>query len=242
VLCGSLIYYNGGIDKRTIERFQKEMAVYASFKSPLDHLSWVSNLLKAERLIGHSIELSTMKYGTLYNNINLIDCPSLYIKNMISGISMADYIILVISAADKITDQTIKYIAIAHHLDIKNIIVYLSKCDLVNDKKTLVALEEEIRKLLAKYDFNNESVQIFRSPKLHKEVYDNQPLNLEKLSYGIDSLPAPKRDIDSEPLMLINNAYKIRGGIGTVAVGKIIQGTIKSGMTVELFPLYNGAS
>jgi len=250
---GHLIYKLGGIDKRVLEKYEKEANEKGkgSFK-----YAWVLDNLKAERERGITININLKKFETDKYNCTIIDAPGHrdFIKNMITGTSQADFAILVISgkageyeSGISKTGQTKEHALLAFTLGIRNIIVGVNKMDDHDDPKArFQEIEKGAKLFLKKTGFNPKNVTIVPfsawtgANLIEKDAKDpghkcvswfKGPTLLE----AINKMPVPKRP-NEKPLRLpLNDVYKI-GGIGTVPVGRVETGELKPGMTVIFTP------
>jgi len=192
-----------------------------------------------ERERGITIATSHVEYETAKRHYAHVDCPGHadYVKNMITGAAQMDGAILVVSAADGAMPQTREHIVLAKNVGVPAIVVFLNKCDMVDDTEMIDMVEEEIRDLLSKYDFPGDKVPFIRGSALKalegdKGEYGVQAI--DKLLNAIDeSIPNPVRDIDKPFLMPIEGVFTISGR-GTVATGRIEKGKIKVGEEVEI--------
>ncbi len=189
-----------------------------------------------------TISVSHVEYESPKRHYAHIDCPGHadYIKNMITGAAQMDGAILVVSAADGPMPQTREHILLARQVDVPALVVFLNKCDLVDDAELLELVEMEVRELLTKYDFPGDEVPIIRGnakgaldnpsdPKFNKCIGD--------LMDALDSyIPDPVRVADKPFLMAIEDVFSIEGR-GTVVTGRIEQGRVKVGEKVELIGL-----
>jgi len=195
-----------------------------------------------ERERGITINTSRVEYETSKRHYTHIDCPSHadYVKNVITGAAQMDGAILVVSATDGPMPQTREHILLARQVGIPYIVVYLNKCDLVDDTDMLDLTEEEIRELLTKYGFPGDRTKIIRGSAL-------KALNQESSGYGIESIdalmaaldeeiPDPIRNIDSPFFMPVEDVMTITGR-GTVVTGRIESGVVKTGDPVEILGL-----
>jgi elongation factor Tu len=189
-----------------------------------------------------TISVSHVEYESPKRHYAHIDCPGHadYIKNMITGAAQMDGAILVVSAADGPMPQTREHILLARQVDVPALVVFLNKCDLVDDAELLELVEMEVRELLTKYDFPGDQVPIIRGnakgaldnpadPKFNKCIGD--------LMDALDAyIPDPVRIADKPFLMAIEDVFSIEGR-GTVVTGRIEQGRVKVGEKVELIGL-----
>ena len=189
-----------------------------------------------------TIAASHVEYETANRHYAHIDCPGHadFIKNMITGAAQMDGAILVVSAADGPMPQTKEHVLLARQVDVPAIVVFLNKCDLVDDEELLELVELEIRELLSKYGFPGEETPIVRGNA--KLAYD-KPADpaaskcISDLLDAVDSfIPQPTREEDKPFLMAIEDVFSIEGR-GTVATGRIERGLIKVGEAVEIIGL-----
>jgi elongation factor Tu len=189
-----------------------------------------------------TIAVSHVEYETEKRHYAHIDCPGHadFIKNMITGAAQMDGAILVVSAADGPMPQTREHILLARQVGVPALVVFLNKCDLVDDPELLELVELELRELLTHYGFPGDEIPIVRGAA--KAAYDN-PKDPEatkciaELLDAIDSyIPEPVREIDKPFLMAIEDVFSIEGR-GTVVTGRIERGVIKVGEEVEIVGL-----
>ncbi len=189
-----------------------------------------------------TIAVAHVEYESDKRHYAHIDCPGHadFIKNMITGAAQMDGAILVVSAADGPMPQTREHILLARQVGVPRIVVFLNKCDLVDDEELLDLVELEVRELLSKYDFPGDEIPIIRGAS--KAAYEN-PADPEankcigELMNAIDSyIPEPVREIDKPFLMAIEDVFSIEGR-GTVATGRIERGIVKVGDTVDIIGL-----
>ncbi|MGX7576405.1 elongation factor Tu [Candidatus Vidania fulgoroideorum] len=192
-----------------------------------------------EKERGITINTAHIEYETKKRHYAHVDCPghSDYIKNMITGAAQMDGAILVCSAVDGPMPQTREHILLARQVGVPKIVVYLNKCDLVDDKDLIDLVEIEIRELLDKYNFNGNETPIIRgSAKLALENSDKEygVRSIEELTDNLDKyIPEPKRETDKPFLMPIEDVFTISGR-GTVVTGKIERGLIKINEEIEI--------
>ncbi|KAJ3616634.1 hypothetical protein Zmor_011769 [Zophobas morio] len=256
---GHLIYKCGGIDKRVIEKFEKESAEIGkgSFK-----YAWVLDKLKAERERGITIDISLWKFKTKKYEITIIDAPGHrdFIKNMITGTSQADCAILVIAsgagefeAGISSGGQTREHAMLAFTLGVKQMIVVVNKMDTVKyDKGRFEEIVEEVKNFLKKVGYNPNTIPFIPISGYHGdnmlEATSNMPWyqgwNIERKSgkvsgktlvEALDAIILPKRPTDKPLRLPLQDVYKI-GGIGTVPVGRVETGILKPGMVVRFAP------
>src|SRR6187431_3273770 len=189
-----------------------------------------------------TIAVSHVEYETANRHYAHIDCPGHadFIKNMITGAAQMDGAILVVSAADGPMPQTREHILLARQVDVPALVVFLNKCDLVDDEELLELVEMEIRDLLNKYEFPGDDITIVRGNA--KGALDNpgDPKFNECIGKLMDALdkdiPEPARETDKPMLMAIEDVFSIEGR-GTVVTGRIEQGVLKVGDKVQLLGL-----
>ncbi len=190
-----------------------------------------------EKARGITISTTHVEYSTDKRHYAHVDCPGHadYIKNMITGAAQMDGAILVVSAADGPMPQTREHILLARQVNVPHIVVFLNKCDMVDDPELLELVEMEIRDLLSKYDFPGDTIPIVRGSALKALEGDAKEMdNIMKLMTAVDEhIPQPKRDIDKPFLMPVEDVFTITGR-GTVATGRIERGVCKVGEEVEL--------
>ena len=192
-----------------------------------------------EKARGITINTAHVEYETANRHYAHVDCPGHadYVKNMITGAAQMDGAILVCSAADGPMPQTREHILLARQVGVPYIIVFLNKCDMVDDAELLELVEMEVRELLSKYDFPGDDTPIVHgSAKLAMEG-DKGPLGEQailKLADALDSyIPTPERAIDGTFLMPVEDVFSISGR-GTVVTGRIERGVVKVGEEIEI--------
>ena len=189
-----------------------------------------------------TIAVGHVEYESESRHYAHIDCPGHadYIKNMITGAAQMDGAILVVSAADGPMPQTREHILLARQVDVPALVVFLNKCDLVDDEELLELVEMEIRDLLNKYDFPGDDVPIIRGNAkgaLDNPADDKYSACITELVAALDAnIPEPKREADKPFLMAIEDVFSIEGR-GTVVTGRIEQGVIKVGEKVHIIGL-----
>ena len=189
-----------------------------------------------------TIAVAHVEYETDNRHYAHIDCPGHadFIKNMITGAAQMDGAILVVSAADGPMPQTKEHVLLARQVDVPALVVFLNKCDLVDDEELLELVEMEVRELLSKYDFDGDNVPIIRGcalPALEDPSNEDKAKCIGELMDAIDSyIPEPKRDEDMDFLMAIEDVFSIEGR-GTVATGRIERGVLRTGEEVEIIGL-----
>lgn len=192
-----------------------------------------------EKARGITIAISHVEYETDKRHYAHVDCPGHadYVKNMITGAAQMDGGILVVSAADGAMPQTKEHILLAKNVGVPNIVVFLNKVDMVDDKDMVDMVEDEIRDLLTKYGFPGKDIVVVRGSALKALNGDEGELGSQaimKLMDALDtSIPEPQREVDKPFLMAVEGVFSIPGR-GTVATGRIERGKIKVGEEVEL--------
>jgi len=248
---GHLIYKCGGIDKRTIEKFEKEAKEMGkgSFK-----YAWVLDKLKAERERGITIDIALWKFETAKYYCTIIDAPGHrdFIKNMITGTSQADCAVLVVAAGQgefeagiSKTGQTREHALLAYTLGVKQLIVLVNKMD---DKSVNWAesryteIKTEVSGFIKKIGYDPEKVAFVPISGWHGDNMMEKSTNLAwykgpTLLEALDNLLPPKRPSEKPLRLPLQDVYKI-GGIGTVPVGRVETGVLKPGMVVSFAPSY----
>jgi len=206
-----------------------------------------ANIDKApeERERGITIATAHVEYETEARHYAHVDCPGHadYVKNMITGAAQMDGAILVVSAADGPMPQTREHILLARQVNVPNIVVFMNKCDMVDDEELLELVELEVRELLSEYDFDGDEIPVIRGSAL-KALESGDPESewgqkITELMDAVDSyIPMPERAIDKPFLMPVEDVFSITGR-GTVATGRIESGIIKVGEEVELVGMDN---
>jgi elongation factor Tu len=192
-----------------------------------------------ERARGITISTAHVEYQTPNRHYAHVDCPGHadYIKNMITGAAQMDGAILVVAATDGPMPQTREHILLARQVGVPYIVVYLNKCDAVDDPELLDLVELEVRELLDKYEFPGDDTPIIRGSALHALEGKDTELagpSIDKLMEAIDSyIPEPVRPLDQPFLMPVEDVFSITGR-GTVATGRIERGMCKVGEAVEI--------
>lgn len=189
-----------------------------------------------------TITTSHVEYETATRHYAHIDCPGHadYVKNMITGAAQMDGAILLLSAVDGPMPQTREHILLARQVGVPNIVVFINKCDAVEDPELIDLVEMECRELLTKYGFNGDTTKVVRGaakPALDNPTDDEACKGIDELLAALDSeIPDPVRSLDRPFLMAIEGVHQIEGR-GTVATGKIEQGRVKAGDKVEILGL-----
>ena len=195
-----------------------------------------------EKARGITINTAHVEYETENRHYAHVDCPGHadYVKNMITGAAQMDGAILVVSAADGPMPQTREHILLARQVGVKYIVVYLNKCDMVDDPELLELVEMEVRDLLSSYDFPGDEIPIVKGSSLKvlesTSTDPNDPVYapMKELMDAVDSyIPTPERPIDQPFLMPVEDVFTITGR-GTVATGRVERGTVKLQDEVEI--------
>ncbi len=219
----------------TLIQSKKGLADFVSF----------DNIDKApeERERGITIATAHVEYQTVHRHYAHVDCPGHadYVKNMITGAAQMDGAILVVSAADGPMPQTREHILLARQVNVPYVVVYLNKCDAVDDPELIDLVELEVRELLSEYDFPGDDTPVIRGSAL-KALESGDPESewgkkIGELMDAIDSyIPEPVRETDKPFLMPVEDVFSITGR-GTVATGRIERGKVKVGDEVEMVGL-----
>ncbi|WP_461175452.1 elongation factor Tu, partial [Uliginosibacterium flavum] len=192
-----------------------------------------------EKARGITINTAHVEYETANRHYAHVDCPGHadYVKNMITGAAQMDGAILVCSAADGPMPQTREHILLARQVGVPYIIVFLNKCDMVDDAELLELVEMEVRELLSKYDFPGDDVPIIKGSALKALEGDKGELGevaIMALAEALDSyIPTPERAIDKPFLLPIEDVFSISGR-GTVVTGRVERGVVKVGEEIEI--------
>ena len=198
-----------------------------------------------ERERGITINTAHVEYETDVRHYAHVDCPGHadYIKNMITGAAQMDGAILVIAATDGPMAQTREHILLARQVGVPAIVVFLNKCDQVDDPELLELVEMEVRELLSKYEFPGDDIPIIKGSALNALTSESNDPNapeyacIKELMDAVDSyIPTPARNDDLPFLMPVEDVFTISGR-GTVATGRVERGLIKTGETVEIVGL-----
>ncbi|PFH34729.1 putative elongation factor 1-alpha (EF-1-ALPHA) [Besnoitia besnoiti] len=245
---GHLIYKLGGIDKRTIEKFEKESSEMGkgSFK-----YAWVLDKLKAERERGITIDIALWQFETPKYHYTVIDAPGHrdFIKNMITGTSQADVALLVVPAeaggfegAFSKEGQTREHALLAFTLGVKQMIVGINKMDSCNySEDRFNEIQKEVAMYLKKVGYNPEKVPFVAISGFVGDNMVDKSTNMpwykgKTLVEALDTMEAPKRPSDKPLRLPLQDVYKI-GGIGTVPVGRVETGILKAGMVLTFAPV-----
>jgi elongation factor Tu len=192
-----------------------------------------------EKARGITINTAHVEYETKNRHYAHVDCPGHadYVKNMITGAAQMDGAILVVSAADGPMPQTREHILLARQVGVPYIIVYLNKCDMVDDAELLELVEMEVRELLDKYEFPGDKTPIVHGSAKQALEGDKGELgegSILKLAEALDSyIPTPERAIDGTFLMPVEDVFSISGR-GTVVTGRVERGVVKVGEEIEI--------
>jgi elongation factor Tu len=192
-----------------------------------------------EKARGITINTAHVEYETDKRHYAHVDCPGHadYVKNMITGAAQMDGAILVVSAADGPMPQTREHILLARQVGVPALVVFLNKCDMVDDPELLDLVELEVRELLSKYEFPGDDIPIIRGSALNALEDSNKELGHDavlKLMEAVDSyIPQPTRPVDQPFLMPIEDVFSISGR-GTVVTGRVERGVVKVGEEVEI--------
>jgi elongation factor Tu len=193
-----------------------------------------------EKARGITISLSHSEYETPKRHYAHVDAPGHadYIKNMITGAAQMDGAILVVAATDGVMPQTREHILLARQVGVPKIVVFLNKCDMVDDKDLIDLVEEEVRELLEKQGFDGKNTPVIRGSGL-KALEKPEPGNewsdkvMELIKSVDEFIPEPVRDLDKPFLMPIEDVFSIEGR-GTVVTGRIERGVVKVGEEIEI--------
>jgi elongation factor Tu len=190
-----------------------------------------------EKARGITIATAHVEYETKNRHYAHVDCPGHadYVKNMITGAAQMDGAILVVAATDGPMPQTREHILLARQVGVPAMVVFMNKCDAVDDAELLDLVELEVRELLSKYEFPGDDIPIIRGSALNALNGDAEwESKIDELMAAVDSyIPTPERAIDKPFLMPVEDIFSISGR-GTVATGRIERGIVKVGETVEI--------
>ena len=184
-----------------------------------------------------TIAVSHVEYESAKRHYAHVDCPGHadYIKNMITGAAQMDGAILVVSALDSVMPQTREHVLLARQVGLTKIVVFLNKCDAVEDKEMLELVEMEVRELLTKYNFDGDNAKVVHGAAL--PALNGDPAWEATIGNLLDALdteiPEPQREVDKPFLMAVEDVFSIKGR-GTVATGRIERGKIKINEEVEI--------
>ncbi len=195
-----------------------------------------------EKARGITINTTHVEYQTANRHYAHVDCPGHadYVKNMITGAAQMDGAILVVSAADGPMPQTREHILLARQVGVPAVVVFMNKCDMVDDAELLDLVEMEVRELLSSYKFPGDSIPVVRGSAVKALEGDQSPIGepaILKLMEACDSyIPQPKREKDKPFLMPVEDVFSISGR-GTVVTGRVERGVIKVGEEIEIIGL-----
>jgi elongation factor Tu len=193
-----------------------------------------------EKARGITIATAHVEYETAKRHYAHVDCPGHadYIKNMITGAAQMDGAILVVGADDGPMPQTREHILLARQVGVPSIVVFLNKCDMVDDEELIELVELELRELLTKYEFPGDDIAIVRGSALKALESDDSSSEAAKCIFDLmdaidENIPEPVRDIEKPFLMPIEDVFSISGR-GTVVTGRVERGKINVGQDVEI--------
>jgi elongation factor Tu len=192
-----------------------------------------------EKARGITINTAHVEYETATRHYAHVDCPGHadYIKNMITGAAQMDGAILVCSAADGPMPQTREHILLARQVGVPYIVVFLNKCDMVDDEELLELVEMEVRELLSKYEFPGDDIPVIKGSAMKALQGDQSEIGepaIFRLADALDQyIPEPKRALDGAFLMPVEDVFSISGR-GTVVTGRVERGVIKVGEEIEI--------
>jgi elongation factor Tu len=193
-----------------------------------------------ERERGITIATAHVEYETANRHYAHVDCPGHadYIKNMITGAAQMDGAILVCSAADGPMPQTREHILLARQVGVPRIVVFLNKCDIVDDEELLELVEMEVRELLDSYDFPGDEIPVIKGSALKAlecaDAAHADAVSILELMQAVDDyIPTPERDVDKPFLMPVEDVFSIQGR-GTVVTGRIERGVVHTGDEVAI--------
>ena len=195
-----------------------------------------------EKQRGITINTAHVEYQTETRHYAHVDCPGHadYIKHMITGAAQMDGAILVVAATDGPMPQTREHILLARQVGVPAIVVFLNKCDMVDDEELIDLVEMEVRELLSEYGFDGENAPVIRGSAL--KALEGDPAwegKIDELMAAVDSyVPTPERDADKPFLMAVEDVFTITGR-GTVATGRVERGILKLGEEVEIVGIHD---
>ncbi len=228
--------------KTTLTAAMLKYAHLKGFKSSNKSIDEIDSAPE-EKARGVTINISHNEFETANRHYALIDCPGHadYIKNMITGAAQMDGGILVVSAAEGPMPQTREHVLLANQVGLPNLLIFLNKCDQVDDPEMIELVESELRELLKKYDFPGDTTPIIRGSALKAaaaESADDEAMKpIAELFEKIDEFfPEPARATDKPFLMAVEDVFSIEGR-GTVATGRVERGVVKGGEEVEIVGL-----
>ena len=219
---------------------------FLAFDGKADYTDYASiDKAPEERERGITINTAHVEYETENRHYAHVDCPGHadYIKNMITGAAQMDGAILVIAGSDGPMAQTREHVLLARQVGVPAIVVFLNKCDQVDDEELLELVEMEVRELLSSYEFPGDDIPIIKGSALNALVSESSDPNapeyacIKELMAAVDSyIPTPDRKADMPFLMPVEDVFTISGR-GTVATGRVERGQLKAGETVEIVGL-----
>ena len=219
-----------------------DMAKDQGFSARVEGVDGIDNAPE-EKARGITIALHHSEYESPNRHYAHIDAPGHadYIKNMITGAAQMDGAVLVVAATDGVMPQTREHVLLAWQVGVRNLIVFLNKCDMVDDKELIDLVEEEVRELLTKQGFDGKNTPVIRGSGLKalesKDINDPWSQKVLELVKTMDTyIPMPVRETDKPFLMPIEDIFSIEGR-GTVVTGRIERGTVKVGEEVEIVGL-----
>jgi elongation factor Tu len=195
-----------------------------------------------EKARGITINTTHVEYQTKNRHYAHVDCPGHadYVKNMITGAAQMDGAILVVSAADGPMPQTREHILLARQVGVPAVVVFMNKCDMVDDAELLDLVEMEVRELLSSYKFPGDTIPVIRGSAVKALQGDQSPIgepSILQLMEACDTfIPQPKREKDKPFLMPVEDVFSISGR-GTVVTGRVERGVIKVGEEIEIIGL-----
>ena len=193
-----------------------------------------------EKERGITINTAHVEYQTADRHYAHVDCPGHadYVKNMVTGAAQMDGAIIVVAATDGVMPQTREHILLARQVNVPRLVVFMNKCDMVDDEEMLELVEMEMRELLSQYDYDGDETPIIRGSALG--ALNGEPEWTDKvmeLMNAVDTwIPLPPRDVDKPFLMPVEDVFSITGR-GTVATGRIEAGVVKVGDEVQILGL-----
>jgi elongation factor Tu len=197
-----------------------------------------------EKARGITISTAHVEYETLNRHYAHVDCPGHadYVKNMITGAAQMDGAILVVAATDGPMPQTKEHILLAKQVNVPAMVVFMNKCDMVDDEELIELVEMEIRELLSEYDFPGDDIPVIQGSALKAldaamegaEADDERYASMKELMDAVDNyIPQPKREVEKDYLMPVEDVFSIEGR-GTVVTGRIETGIVKMGEEIEI--------
>ncbi len=218
---------------KILARVEGSQSIYRDF--------WSIDNAPEEKERGITIQIAHVEYSTRKRHYAHIDCPGHadYVKNMITGAAQMDGAILVVSGADGPMPQTREHILLARQVNVPAIVVFMNKCDMVDDEEILDLVELEIRELLSEYGFPGDDIPVIRGSALRSMESDGDPENednkkvLELMDAVDEYIALPERPVDKDFLMPIEDVFTISGR-GTVVTGRVERGIVKMNDEVEI--------